>query len=124
MITKYGLKGAIAINNVGNAFTPHGSCDPLGIASMGVGIYHAGTKGDAHLLYECVSTRAKEAVGYGGGSGSSPFEVGEEANFVLFDVGRGEGMLSRERGRRSMQEVVCDPPRERRTVFKGHLIVI
>ncbi|KAK0515418.1 hypothetical protein JMJ35_001452 [Cladonia borealis] len=120
MINKYGLNGAISINNVGNAFTPHGSCDPLSIASVGVGIYHAGTKADAQLLYECISTRAKEAIGYR----SSPFAGGEEANFVLFDVGVVEGMLSRQRGRRTMQEVVYDPPRERRTVYKGHLISI
>ena len=43
---------------------------------------------------------------------------------MFFDVGSGAGMLSRERGRRTMQEVVCDPPRERKTVFKGHLITI
>lgn len=51
MIKKFGLKGAIGINNVGNAFTPHGSCDPLSLASFCVGIYHAGTKADANILY-------------------------------------------------------------------------
>jgi cytosine/adenosine deaminase-related metal-dependent hydrolase len=51
MIQKYGLDAAIAINNVGNAFTPYGSCDPLSIATLGVGLYQAGTKRDAELLY-------------------------------------------------------------------------
>lgn len=51
MIGKHGLAAAIAVNNVGNAFTPHGNCDPLGIASLGVGLYQAGTKRDAELLY-------------------------------------------------------------------------
>jgi cytosine/adenosine deaminase-related metal-dependent hydrolase len=51
LIQKYGLDAAIAINNVGNAFTPYGSCDPLGIATLGVGLYQAGTKKDAELLY-------------------------------------------------------------------------
>ena len=50
MIQKYGLNAAIGINNVGNAFTPHGSCDPLSLASFGVGIYQAGTKADADVL--------------------------------------------------------------------------
>jgi cytosine/adenosine deaminase-related metal-dependent hydrolase len=50
MIKEYGLNGAIGINNVGNAFTPQGSCDPLGLASLGVAVYQAGTKEDADIL--------------------------------------------------------------------------
>jgi hypothetical protein len=50
MIQKYGLNAAIGINNVGNAFTPQGSCDPLSLASLGVGVYHAGTEEDAGIL--------------------------------------------------------------------------
>lgn len=50
MINKYGLNAAIGVNNVGNAFTPQGSCDPLGLASLSVGLYQAGTKGDADIL--------------------------------------------------------------------------
>ena len=119
MIQKYGIRGAIAINNVGNAFTPYGSCDPLSIASMGVGLYHAGTKRDALLLYECVSGRAMEAIGYT----SKRFEIGEPADFVLFDMGRSDdGLLSTQRARKTLQEVLYDPPKERKTIFKGHLI--
>jgi len=51
MIEKYDLNAAIGINNVGNAFTPHGSCDPLNLASFGVGIYQSGTKKDAEILF-------------------------------------------------------------------------
>lgn len=51
MIQKHGLNAAIAINNVGNAFTPQGNCDPLSIASLGVGLYQAGTKQGAEILY-------------------------------------------------------------------------
>lgn len=118
LIRAYDIPGCISINNVGNAFTPYGNCDPLSIASMGVGIYHAGTKDDAELLYECVSSRAKVAIG------SPEGQVGAgEANFVLFGRGNGEGgLLSRGRGRRTLQEVVCNPPRERRTVFRGRLV--
>lgn len=50
MIKKYGFNAAIGINNVGNAFTPHGSCDPMSLTSLGVGIYQAGTKADAEIL--------------------------------------------------------------------------
>jgi hypothetical protein len=50
MIKRYGIQAALGVNNVGNAFTPHGSCDPLNVASLGVGIYQAGTKSDAEIL--------------------------------------------------------------------------
>ena len=51
LIQRHGLDAAIAINNVGNAFTPYGNCDPLSIATLGVGLYQAGTKKDAEILY-------------------------------------------------------------------------
>jgi hypothetical protein len=50
MIQKYGLNVAIGVNNVGNAFTPQGSCDPLSLASLGVGVYQAGTEADTDIL--------------------------------------------------------------------------
>lgn len=50
IIRKYGINTVIGVNNVGNAFTPQGSCDPLALASFGVGLYQAGTKQDADLL--------------------------------------------------------------------------
>lgn len=53
MIQKYGFNAAIGINNVGNAFTPHGSCDPLSLASFGVGVYQAGSKADVETLLVC-----------------------------------------------------------------------
>lgn len=51
LVQEYGLYGALGINNVGNAFTPQGSCDPLGVASLGVGVYQASTKKDAEVLF-------------------------------------------------------------------------
>lgn len=50
MTKKYGLNAAIGINNVGNAFTPYGTCDPLSLASNCVGVYQAGTEEDAEIL--------------------------------------------------------------------------
>lgn len=55
MIKKYDFNVAIGINNVGNAFTPHGTCDPMSLTSLGVGIYHAGTKADAQILLVSLS---------------------------------------------------------------------
>jgi hypothetical protein len=51
MIEKYGLQAAVAVNNVGNAFTPQGNCDPLSVASLGVGLYSRGTLSDMDLLF-------------------------------------------------------------------------
>ncbi|CAJ0550844.1 Ff.00g107740.m01.CDS01 [Fusarium sp. VM40] len=62
MIQDYGLNACLSVNNVGNAFTPYGNGDPIGIASWGVGIFHAGTGDDGALLYEAVSTRAMDAI--------------------------------------------------------------
>lgn len=120
MIQKYGLNGAISINNVGNAFTPQGNCDPLSLASMGVGIYQAGTKQDAQVLYECVSNRAKESIGLGESGG---FVVGAWADLVVF--GKERGSLEK-RGRKSVQELIYDPPScaNRRTIFRGCLIEV
>ena len=86
MIRDYGLNACIGVNNIGNAFTPQGSCDPLSLACSCVGVYSAGTKEDAEVLYECVSTRAREAIGLGRGDGRVDTEVreGDEADLVLF----------------------------------------
>lgn len=117
MIQQYDIEGAIGVNNVGNAFTPQGSCDPLSIATMGVGVYQAGTKRDAEILYECVSVRAKKAIGCE--EGDTVEMRGERvADFVMF--------LSEEhsggRGRSSLQELVYDPSKKRKTFYKGHLV--
>ncbi|KAK1809822.1 hypothetical protein LTR12_015812 [Friedmanniomyces endolithicus] len=95
MIKEFNLSACIGVNNIGNAFTPHGSCDPLTLACNGVGIYQAGTERDTEVLFECVSTRAREAIGFGrqqARSGSEGAEVegnlglreGAEASLLLF----------------------------------------
>jgi cytosine/adenosine deaminase-related metal-dependent hydrolase len=56
LIEQHGIKAAISINNVGNAFTPQGNCDPLSLAQLAVGLYQAGTKKHAELLYVCTYT--------------------------------------------------------------------
>ncbi|KAL9025889.1 MAG: hypothetical protein Q9196_005367 [Gyalolechia fulgens] len=117
MIQQYDIQGAISVNNIGNAFTPQGSCDPLGIASMGVGVYQAGTKRDAEILYECISVRAKEAIGCEDGTAAEMAD-GHIANLVMFlSEGYNGG-----RGRRSLHELVYHPPRRRKTFRKGQLV--
>ncbi|KAL8699867.1 MAG: hypothetical protein Q9201_005763 [Fulgogasparrea decipioides] len=117
MIQQYDIDGAISVNNVGNAFTPQGNCNPLSVASMCVGIYQAGTKRDTETLYECISTRAKVAIGYGDRS-TLVVREGDEADLVLFHVPEKE----RHRGRRTLQEVVYDPPKARSVLHGSHVI--
>jgi hypothetical protein len=63
MIKKYGLNAAMGINNVGNAFTPQGNCDPLSLASLCVGVYQAGTNADAELLLVSVIVFLRRSTG-------------------------------------------------------------
>ncbi|KAL8745095.1 MAG: hypothetical protein Q9190_002742 [Brigantiaea leucoxantha] len=118
LIRKYDLKGSIGVNNVGNAFTPQGNCDPLSLASLGVGIYQAGTNRDAELLYECVSTRARDAIGCK--NGGSEVKPGDQADIVLF--GDPEPEKREARARKTIQEIVYDPPKRRTVVFKGCVV--
>ncbi|MCJ1322049.1 hypothetical protein MMC15_007394 [Xylographa vitiligo] len=118
MIRALGLRAALGVNNVGNAFTPWGGADPLAVAALAVGVCQAGGEGDAEVLYECVSTRAREAIGFeGGGQGEKGVQlrVGGGADLVVY--GR-EGGGRGERGRGSVREVVADGGRWR-VVVKG-----
>ncbi|ESZ96209.1 hypothetical protein SBOR_3367 [Sclerotinia borealis F-4128] len=114
MIKKYDFNAAMGINNVGNAFTPYGNCDPMSLTSLGVGIYQAGTKEDAEILLECVSTRARVAIGLGRES-SLKLEVGDPACFVIF----GKNGPQNFRARKSIHELVYDSGVERTTIFEG-----
>ena len=138
MIRKYGLKAAIGINNVGNAFTPHGSCDPLSLTSFGVGLYHAGTEGDAEILLvsasvgknsvngknlqQCVSSRAKRAIGATPSIAfETDFAVGNSADFVAFGSNSVNGPKSF-RSRTSTQDLVYDAGYDRTTIFRGQVV--
>ena len=112
------FKGAIAINNVGNALIPQGTYHPLRM-NLGVVLYHAGSKQDTVVLYERVSTRTKEAIGEAADEGMRLSIIEEMfADLVIFrNLRRGSG---EERWiRRGVQEAIFHPPRERRTLFRG-----
>ena len=116
MIQEYGLKACLSVNNVGNAFTPYGIGDPLGVASWGVGLFHAGRVEDAELLYEAVSTRAEKAIGLEG------YSYVEERkpirSMILFkneenkeiQSPQGKMMKGPARPRLSIKDIVWDPP--------------
>lgn len=116
LIKQYGIDSCVGINNIGNAFTPHGSCDPLTLACNGVGVYQAGTKEDAEILYECVSSRARAAIGLGCGRKDGEVREGDEADVLVFGAGKGGW-----RTRRSVSEVVYlyDQGRGRIGCLKG-----
>ena len=46
----HGVDISMSVNNVQNAFTPQGSVDPLGLCTLGVGIFQAGTPEDCRTL--------------------------------------------------------------------------
>jgi cytosine/adenosine deaminase-related metal-dependent hydrolase len=124
MIKTYGLNACIGVNNVGNAFTPQGSCDPLSLACSCIGIYSAGMKADAELLYECVSTRARKAIGFGRVDGEDVKDArvgtelceGDKADLVVFGSEKDAW-----RTRRSVSEAVYlyDHCRGRKAMLGG-----
>ncbi|RAK95127.1 putative zinc metallopeptidase [Aspergillus ibericus CBS 121593] len=122
MINKHGLDAVVGINNVGNAFTPWGSEDPLSLASLGVGLYQAGTTADAELLYKCVSTRARAAIGLSPSEASLTLSQGDRADILLFhDVDDTGCNISRPR--HGVAGIVWDPPAKisRDVVVAGRL---
>ncbi|KAF1989531.1 cytosine deaminase protein-like protein [Aulographum hederae CBS 113979] len=116
MIKEYGINAAIAVNNVGNAFTPQGSCDPLTVASLGVGVYQAGTKQDSEILFECISGRAKSAIGLPGTG--LDLQEGDLADFVIFGQEDSEW-----RARKCVSEVIYDPPCQARTTIRSGRVI-
>ncbi|KAL1877644.1 hypothetical protein Plec18167_004608 [Paecilomyces lecythidis] len=124
MIRKYGLDAVIGVNNVGNAFTPWGGPDPLSLACLGVGIYQRGTQADAELLYECVSTRARAAIGLDGPSSGLSLQERQRADLlILYNVD--ETGLGISRARHTVAEFVWDPPGRisRDVAYTGRLVI-
>ncbi|EIW59523.1 Metallo-dependent hydrolase [Trametes versicolor FP-101664 SS1] len=60
---EHGLRVAMAVNNVENAFTPQGPVDPLNLCPLGVAVFQAGTKKDCRALLEAVTLNARLAIG-------------------------------------------------------------
>lgn len=114
MIHKHGLQASISINNVGNAFTPWGNCDPLSVAHLGIGVYQAGTKQDTRTLYECVSTRAKNAIGLAAESASQVLQTGMPADLVIYQPG-----ALYHSSPTTVSDIVYNPHTKRTVFFRG-----
>ncbi|KAI0836114.1 Metallo-dependent hydrolase [Hypoxylon sp. FL0890] len=120
MIKDLGLSACIGVNNVGNAFTPFGSGDPLQVASWGVGIYQCGTVLDAKMLYGCVSWLARRAIGLGGDTEGSHIVEGQSLQGMLLienkkhiklpSAADGLGLKVPAKQRTSFKDIVWDPP--------------
>lgn len=116
----HGVRVALSVNNVENAFTPQGSLDPLTLASLGVALFQVGTEPDWRVLLRSVSTTSKEAIGVmhgGNASGESVDEgdgivprVGDSADFVVVH------------GARRWQSTVLSPGFDRTTFYKGNVV--
>ncbi|KAI4597797.1 hypothetical protein KJ359_004073 [Pestalotiopsis sp. 9143b] len=122
LIRDHGLSACLGVNNVGNAFTPYGTGDPLHLASLGVGIYQSGTPADAKTLYSCVSWGARRAIGLEIGTAADDGDIAEGDNWQpmllvkseqemrLPDHAGGCDLVIRARPRLDFKDVVWDPP--------------
>ncbi|KAJ5729172.1 uncharacterized protein N7483_003680 [Penicillium malachiteum] len=94
-------------------------------ACVGVGVYQAGALEDTRLLYECVSTRARAAIGLPLHSSGLMIHEGGHPDLILFhdrdDTGCGVS-----RPRTSVAEVVWDPPQRsnRSVIINGRVQLV
>jgi len=71
------------------------------------------------VIQECVSTRAKAAIGYQ--TASIDMGAGDPADFILFGQKSSE-RAQESRGRKTIQEIVYDASPERLTVRSGVML--
>jgi cytosine/adenosine deaminase-related metal-dependent hydrolase len=127
MIRTHELDAVIGINNVGNAFTPWGNLDPLSVGCLGVGIYQCGTQSDTELLYECISTRARAAIGLADSISDMGLTTSDITDLlVVSNVDQTGLALATPRIRRTVADVVWDPPQgwASRDVISGARLIL
>ncbi|RPB10876.1 Metallo-dependent hydrolase [Morchella conica CCBAS932] len=116
-IRNYDFDVALGVGNVGNAFTPMGGVDPLGMAAWLGTVYQGGSQADCRVLLECITTRAKEAIGVMQNQYKDDdrmaISVGDQADLVIV------GQRSRDMG---VHELFVEPGYGR-IVIKGGKIV-
>ncbi|KAH8825279.1 hypothetical protein DL96DRAFT_1612618 [Flagelloscypha sp. PMI_526] len=104
-----GLNVAMAVNNVGNLFTPQGSLDPLSLCSFGVSIFQAATPEDVRTLVRSITVVSKHAIGHTEIKGLFP-SPNEPADFVLLH------------STRNIASACFDPSHDRTTIYQGKVI--
>lgn len=124
MIQDLGLDTVVGVNNVGNAFTPWGSPDPISLACLGVGIYHGGKTLDVEMLYECISTRARAAIGLAESSVDIRLKNGYQRD-VLIVPNVDQTGFGQTRPKQTVADVVWDPPAvsTREVISNGRLLL-
>ncbi|KAH8114332.1 Metallo-dependent hydrolase [Phellopilus nigrolimitatus] len=105
----HGFRVAMAVNNVGNAFTPQGAPDPLGLCPLGVAVYQDGTVAGCRDLLEAVSIGSKRAIGLDGATGLVP-SVGTAADFVVLHDNH------------TVQAAALEPCYDRTTIKGGKMV--
>ncbi|OSX59873.1 hypothetical protein POSPLADRAFT_1149833, partial [Postia placenta MAD-698-R-SB12] len=108
-LAERGVRAAMAVNNVGNAFTPQGPLDPLALCPLGVAVFQNGTKDACQTLVEAVTVNARTAIGVPGPRSLMP-AIGGPADFVLLHDND------------SMYSAALDPSYSRTTI-KGGVVV-
>lgn len=59
-LKKRGIDVAMAVNNVGNAFTPQGAPDPLALCTLGVALFQDATDTGCRALLVCLFTSSSQ----------------------------------------------------------------
>jgi len=113
-LIRLGFNAAIAVNNVGNAFTPQGAPDPLALCPLGVAVYQDGTVDGCRILLEAVTVRCKEAIGLGPPDRAQPSDLiivaGMRADLVILH------------GNESLLSAALSPSFERTTIANGNIV--
>ncbi|KIJ51873.1 hypothetical protein M422DRAFT_58789 [Sphaerobolus stellatus SS14] len=104
-----GLDMAMSVNNVGNAFTPQGSFDPLNLCTFGVATFQNGTPNACATLLDSVSNVSKRAAGMNHPR-SLLVQKGDPADLVLIH------------GCSNVQDLVLSPSYERTTIKAGRVV--
>ncbi|TVY35874.1 Cytosine deaminase [Lachnellula subtilissima] len=95
---------------------------PRGTLQIPQMIEKYGFNGALGVNNQCISSRAKLAIG-AGVAFNNELDVGESADFVVFGKAvAATGSSSFRSKRRTNQDLINDPPHERTTVFQGSIV--
>ncbi|RDB18021.1 Cytosine deaminase [Hypsizygus marmoreus] len=110
ILNEYGIEIAMSVNNVGNAFTPQGSLDPLSLCTFGVAVFQSATPADIQTLVRSVTLTSKITIGQDSAHlGLFPTR-GDPADFVILH------------GTETLQSAVLHPAWDRTTIRAGVMV--